>query len=123
MAKRRMAGKCSSCTVRAFTAALPRTIRAEDLERRQLLAAAAAIFGGEIPLQAGFTPRSAIVADLSHHGGIDLINTDSAQSSITVRHFSNAGGFGFAQTFATGLHPYSVVAGDLNGDGKTDVVT
>jgi hypothetical protein len=66
-------------------------------------------------------------ADINADGLPDLIVTDSAHNNVAVLLNTTVPGattpsFAPAQTFATGATPVAVAAGDLNGDGKPDLV-
>jgi hypothetical protein len=68
-------------------------------------------------------------ADLDGDGRADLavVSNQDPGSHVTVltnRSFHSIGFDGFdAQTFATGVNPGSITIGDLNQDGKPDIVT
>jgi hypothetical protein len=64
-------------------------------------------------------------ADLDGDGRPDLIKSDGSGSSITVvRNISSGKGsvsFTDKKSFTTGINPYFVAIGDLDGDGKLDL--
>ena len=77
----------------------------------------------------GFEPDSVAVADLNGDGKPDLIVANDSSVSDSVSVFLNTttagatiASFTAQQTFATGFNPESVIAADLNGDGKPDLV-
>ena len=77
----------------------------------------------------GATPLAVAVADLNGDGQPDLVVANGADSTVSVLLGNGNGTFQdspdyLAQhTFAVGPQPFSVVAADLNGDGKPDLVT
>jgi uncharacterized protein (TIGR03437 family) len=79
---------------------------------------------------AGSLPSRVAVADLNGDGKPDLVVTDQSDPFVTPRVngsvyvFLNdgTGGFQTPVKLAAGVYPYSVWAGDLNGDGKPDLV-
>jgi ankyrin repeat protein len=76
----------------------------------------------------GTSPLSVTVGDLNGDGKLDLAvangNTGSTVSVLlsTTAPGAAAPSFAAHQEFATGANPQSVTVGDLNGDGKLDLV-
>ena len=48
---------------------------------------------------------------------------NAAAGKVTVRQGLGAGRFGPARSYAVGADPIGIAAGDLNGDGRPDIVT
>jgi hypothetical protein len=66
------------------------------------------------------------VADMDGDGKPDFIVTDSGKDSVyIVRNLSTVGNISFAKPigYKTGDAPFGVIAADLDGDGKPDIVT
>jgi hypothetical protein len=78
--------------------------------------------------QVGFQPRSVVAADINGDGWPDLItataNVDGTTgNTLTVLTNNGSGVFGFYATIAVVQAPNTVVAADVNGDGKPDLIT
>jgi len=73
----------------------------------------------------GSNPQWAAAADVNGDGRLDLIAANSGTSVNTLSVLTNngSGGFATAGTYLVGGSPYCVVAADLNGDGKPDLMS
>lgn len=76
-------------------------------------------------LGAGVYPTFIAAADLNGDGKVDLIcaNQYSLTNTLTVLTNKGSGVFGSNATLTVGIAPRYVVAADLNGDGKMDLVS
>ena len=72
---------------------------------------------GDLATQAGFGAQAVILANISSGSNTTLSTTNSTTTT------TGDGTFQAKQTFTTGLTPYSVTVADLNGDGKSDLVS
>jgi hypothetical protein len=77
---------------------------------------------------AGSTPESVALCDVNGDGKLDLVvaNFDSQNVSVlmnTTPVVAATATFAPHVDFAVGGRPYSIAVGDLNGDGKPDLVT
>ena len=91
--------------------------------------AATPSFAAQQTLSVGSGPLSATTADLNGDGKPDLIAANSNWSNLSVllnttpAPTTGAPSFATQQTFATGSGPYSTTTADVNGDGKSDLIT
>ena len=70
-------------------------------------------------------PKSVALADINGDGCIDIVTTVGTQS-VSVLLNDGSGGFNTPQIFNVAVgasSPISVALADINGDGKTDIVT
>ena len=78
---------------------------------------------------AGYGPDSIVTGDFNGDGRTDLALTDTGNSFrglpdpslVSVLLGNPEGSFGAEVTYPTGLDPVSLVAGDFNQDGRTDL--
>jgi FG-GAP-like repeat/IPT/TIG domain/FG-GAP repeat len=86
-------------------------------------------FAGKVDFATGLNPNSVSISDLDGDGKSDLATANYSVNSISV--FQNTSSVGSITTgsfankvdFTTGSGPYSVKIGDLDGDGKPDLVS
>jgi len=76
-----------------------------------------------VQLLQGSYPISAVLKQLDGQPGLDLAIANLYSSNVQVLSGNNAGGFGAPVDHSTGWNPNSVLTGDVNGDGITDLVT
>jgi hypothetical protein len=84
----------------------------------------ATFFNTKVDITASDKPESMVAADLDGDGKVDLIATNPLSNSLSVfRNTSSNEKVSYAakQDVAAGTGPSSVVAGDLDGDGKIDL--
>ncbi len=79
-------------------------------------------------LTSGTSPEGIALADIDGDGKLDIVVTNNGSASVSV--FRNSATIGsitsgsFARTdFITGSSPQSVAVGDIDGDGKPEIVT
>jgi len=87
-------------------------------------------FGAKTDYVTGTYPISVAIGDLNGDGEPDLVTANPGQvgedfsnNTVSVLIGNGDGSFGAKTDYPTGLSPYKVVIGDLNGDGKPDLAT
>ena len=71
----------------------------------------------------GNNPSSMAVADLIRFGSLDLVVANFAAGSVSVfMHGASPGTYQTAVSVTSGGQPNQVLIGDINGDGKPDLV-
>jgi FG-GAP-like repeat len=84
------------------------------------------VFGSNATYNAGSEPISMVAADFQGNGKPDLVIADYGFSSGTmllVLTNNGFGAFGSNTTLVVGEGPESVIATDINGDGKPDLIS
>ena len=79
-----------------------------------------------IVMRQGTTPHTHGIglADLNGDGKLDLASVNNAHNDISVALGDGRGGFTIApRTFAVGPSPYPPTIGDINRDGRPDIVS
>jgi hypothetical protein len=73
----------------------------------------------------GLTPQAVVTGDFNGDGRLDLAVANAGDNTVSVLLGNGDGTFQAAGTSSTGLGlgPQLLVAGDLNRDGRTDLVT
>jgi Calx-beta domain/FG-GAP-like repeat/Domain of unknown function (DUF4214) len=76
-------------------------------------------------LTTGENPFSVAAGDLDGDGRVDLALANISNDTLSVLHGDGAGGFGAPTSLGvgTGAQPRHVIAADLNGDARLDLVT
>ena len=85
----------------------------------------ASSFAARVTFATGGSGYGIAIADLDGDGKPDIVATNRNASTVSIlRNTGSPGTLSFASNvdFATGPLPYGVVTGDLDGDGKPDIV-
>jgi hypothetical protein len=94
----------------------------EVLEDRRLLS-----FSPAMSFPVGTNPQDVVTADFNNDGKLDLATSSyddaTGDGSVSVLLGNGNGSFQPAQSPVTGPYPFSLAAGDFNGDGKIDLAT
>ncbi|RME72903.1 MAG: hypothetical protein D6776_07950 [Planctomycetota bacterium] len=88
------------------------------------LGSASFFLAGTDPLPAGAAPRALALADLDADGRLDVVSADfGAGEALVLRGDpSSPGALLPAQAFAAAADPWAVAVGDLDRDGRADLV-
>jgi hypothetical protein len=85
------------------------------------------VFASKVDYTVGDGPNSVAIADLDGDGHLDIITAaqgwdSTGYNQLTILFGKGNGTFSSPVNYAVGVHPGSVAVGDLNGDGKLDIV-
>jgi len=82
-------------------------------------------FGPATDFAAGASPISVTLGDVNGDGRLDIITANYGGNSTSVLLGNGDGTFAATTTFSTGMatSPRSVALGDVNGDGRLDIIT
>ena len=82
------------------------------------------VFGSNATYAVDRGPLCVIAVDVQGDGRVDLIsaNLSNSYGTLTVLTNNGSGGFGSNSTLTVGHFPLSVVAADVNGNGKLDLI-
>jgi len=86
----------------------------------------ASSFASRTDIPAGNTPIGLLMQDLDGDGKPELIVLNKADNNVSVYHNNSVGSaisFGPKTDFPTGSAPVAFAVGDVDGDGKPDIVT
>ena len=82
-------------------------------------------FAAKIDIGVAQNPNMVIAGDIDGDGKLDLITANVGSNSISVlRNTSTVGAVSFAASvdYTVGTNPFNLAIGDLDGDGKPDIV-
>jgi len=85
-------------------------------------------FGSNTIYKVGNAPKSVTTADVNGDGWVDIICANYSDNTISVLTNDGSGGLVLASTPSTllssyGSSPNAVIAADVNGDGKMDLIS
>ena len=90
-------------------------------------------FAAKVDYIVGVNPVSVAVGDFNGDGKLDIVTANSGNyqsatqdydgNTVSVLYGNGNGTFAAKVDYTVGVAPFSVVVGDLNGDGKADIAT
>src|SRR4051812_26887299 len=92
----------------------------ELLEPRRLLTDV--VFATQVAYPANASPQNLVVADFNHDSRADLAVTNFTDGTVSILRGNGKGGFTAPTAYDAGGNLSGIAAGDLNGDGKIDLV-
>ncbi len=87
-----------------------------------------ASFANKVDFTTGANPRGIFAADMDNDGKFDIVVTNRTANTISVFRNTTTSGtintasFAAQETFTSGSIPYDVAMGDIDGNGKPDIV-
>jgi formylglycine-generating enzyme required for sulfatase activity/outer membrane protein assembly factor BamB len=85
-------------------------------------------FASKVNFTTGGSPYNAAIGDIDGDGKPDLVVTNGSDNTVSVLRNTSASGsitassFAPKVDFATGTTPWDVAIGDMDGDGKSDII-
>ncbi len=69
----------------------------------------------------GIEPYAVLATDLNADGILDVVSADSGSGELTI-HAGLDDGFAPPKQFFVGPQPFDLAAGELDGDGRSDLI-
>src|SRR5690348_12759863 len=80
------------------------------------------IFNGPRDYVVGSKPAPLVIADFNRDGKADVAKADSWSRTVSVLLQNTDGSFQNAVAYSVGWYPVCLQQGDVNGDGKLDLL-
>jgi hypothetical protein len=96
--------------------------KSDDVAIRIGTGSVMATFNAGAIVPVGDQPFDLVAADLDGDGDLDLATANHAGNSVSIIRNNGGGMFAVVQTVTGVPRPYAIASGDLNNDGKIDLV-